>query len=95
MSKTIEITLNNDSNWGDTDMTGIDESASESMLEQMVADEVKSEYPDFDVEVSSAQLMRTEIEIYDGTDDPTSDDEENIREIVSRVWSGWEWVVEK
>lgn len=95
MSKTIEITLNNDSNWGDTDMTGIDESESESKLEQMVADKVASEYPGFEVEVSSAQLMRTKIEIYDGTENPTDDDEEYIREVISDIWSSWEWVVEK
>jgi len=93
MTKKIEITLNDDSNWGDTDMTGIDERASVRKLEQMVADAVAEEYAGYEVEVDSAQLMNTKVNIYDGTGEPTDDDVENIREIVGNVWSTWDWVV--
>jgi hypothetical protein len=95
MKKSIEITLNSDGTWGDTDMDGIDAKASEAKLEQMIADAVVAEYEGYEVEVSSAQLMNTKVEIYDGTNEPTDDDVENIRETVGYVWSSWDWVIEE
>lgn len=93
MNKSIEITLNSDGTWGDTDMSDINERASEAKLEQMVADAVAADYPGFDVEVSSAQVGRTEIDIDD--DEYTDKDVENIRDIIGAVWETWDWVVEK
>ncbi len=94
MNKSITITLNSDGTWGDTDLSNINEQESESKLEQMIADAVAKDYKGFNVEVSSAQIMNTKIEIYDGTDESTDDDVENIREIAGDVWATWDWVVE-
>ena len=95
MGKSIAITLNSDGTWGDTDLSNINERASESKLEQMIADAVAKDYAGFNVEVSSAQVMNTKIEIYDGTNEPTDNDVEDILEIVGDVWGTWDWVVEK
>lgn len=94
MNKSITITLNDDGTWGDTDLSGIDTVASEANLEQMIADAVAADYPGFDVEVSSAQVGRTKIVFYDGTNEPTDDEEEDIRETIGGIWETWDWVVE-
>ena len=83
---TIVIKINSDGVWGDTEMGGINERASEKKLEQMVADAVAAEYGD--VEVSIEQVGRT---IVAGIDD---NEKEPILEIVSETWQTWEWVVE-
>lgn len=94
MKKSITITLNSDGTWGDTDLSNIDTRASESKLEQMVADAIASEYPGFEVEVDSDQLMNTKILFYDGTNEPKDDEEESIRETIGKIWGTWDWVVE-
>jgi hypothetical protein len=83
----IKIKINSDGIWGDTEMGGINECASEDKLEQMVADAVAAEYGD--VEVSVEQVGRT---IVTGVED---DEKELILDIVSETWQTWEWVVEE
>ena len=95
MNKSITITLNSDGTWGSSDMSDINERASEANLEQLIADAVAADYPGFDVEVSSAQVGRTEIVFYDGTNEPTDNEEEDIRETIGGIWETWDWVVYK
>jgi len=86
----IVIKINSDGIWGDTEMDGIDERASEAKLEQMVADKVAEDYGD--VEVSIEQVGRTSV--HDEDEELTDREKEEIKEVVSEVWQTWEWVVE-
>lgn len=87
----IKIKINNDGIWGDTDMDGVDASASEDNFAQMVADRVAAEYGS-DVEVSIEQVYTTTVSGLDEYRD--LDTIEEIKDLVSEVWQTWDWVVD-
>lgn len=92
MNKQITITINEDGIWGDTELDGIDTIASESKLEQMVADAVAKEYG-YTTEVSIENIHNTKVGGLDEYED--ADEIEGIGQTISDVWETWQWVVDK
>lgn len=88
----IKIKVNEDGMWGDTDLSGIDVSASYAKFEQQVADAVADGYG-YDTEVSVENVYNTKISGLDEYED--ADEIESIRNTIESVWSDFEWVVDE
>jgi hypothetical protein len=76
--------------FGGDDLSATDIGASAKKFTAMVRDAIQAEYPEADIDVS---YDIDDSNVVDG--DPSSHESEDVGYIVSQVWLGFGWVVDK